>query len=100
MTQQATAPAPTDARPPARPGVPAGVRLSTLRTGDRAVVVGLAGTLAPAVRRRLHDLGVAAGTPVTCLRRAPFGSPVVYRVGDTDLCLRRALTDAVVVAVP
>jgi ferrous iron transport protein A len=90
MTQQATAPAPTDQ---ARPGV----RLSALRTGDQAQVARLADSLPPAVRRRLHDLGVVAGTSVTCVRRAPFGSPVVYRLGETDLCLRRALADAVVV---
>lgn len=95
MTQQATAPAPGEVRLDA----PVAAPLSTLRTGDRAVITGVVDALPAAVRRRLHDLGVAAGTPVTCLRRAPFGSPVVYRVGETDLCLRRALTDAVLVTV-
>ena len=104
MTQQATAPALPRARPalldpdsgaPDRPRV-----LSGLRTGDRAMVSGIESGLDAAVRRRLHDLGVSPGTPVTCLRRAPFGGPIVYRIGETELCLRRTLADAVLVTTP
>ena len=49
---------------------------------------------------RLDPLNEHAGVHEGLDMGAPFGSPVVYRVGDTDLCLRRALTDAVLVAVP
>ncbi|GLK99235.1 hypothetical protein GCM10017581_009760 [Dactylosporangium matsuzakiense] len=44
----------------------------------------------PAVARRLEDLGLTSGTTVDVVRRAPLRDPVVYRVKDYELCLRRA----------
>ena len=31
----------------------------------------------------------ALGAPARAMRRAPLGDPVVYRVADYELCLRR-----------
>ncbi len=73
-------------------------RLSSLRAGESAEVAGICASCEPGLRGRLRDLGITSGTPVTCVRRAPLGSPVVYRIGESDLCLRRALADLVVVA--
>jgi ferrous iron transport protein A len=40
--------------------------------------------------RRLADLGFTEGTEVRIVRRAPLRDPIVYRVCDYDICLRRA----------
>jgi Fe2+ transport system protein FeoA len=73
------------------------VPLSTLRRGESARVLGLTGDLPPALCLRLADLGFVGQTPVLCLRRAPLGSPVVYCVGETELCLRADLARCVLV---
>ncbi|WP_405427760.1 ferrous iron transport protein A [Micromonospora sp. NBC_00617] len=65
-------------------------RLADLPPGSRATIVGLADGAPPSMARRLADLGFTAGTPVQVVRRAPLRDPVVYRVKDYDLCLRRA----------
>ena len=39
--------------------------------------------------KRLRNLGFVPGRIATPLRRAPMGHPVVYRVSDYELCLRR-----------
>jgi ferrous iron transport protein A len=54
------------------------------------MVVGLTADAAPATARRLEDLGFTTGTVVEVVRRAPLRDPVIYRVKDYDLCLRRA----------
>lgn len=71
--------------------------LSSLRVGEAAWVVSVVDDLGPTVCRRLADLGFLAETPVQCLRKAPFGSPVVYCVGETELCMRGDLADCVMV---
>lgn len=38
--------------------------------------------------QRLYDLGFREETQVECIRRAPLGSPIMFRVCDTDICLR------------
>jgi len=73
------------------------LRLADLRRGDTARVIGVRDDLGPVVCRRLADLGFVADTPVECLRRAPLGSPVVYYIGQTELCLRGDLAGCVLV---
>jgi ferrous iron transport protein A len=53
----------------------------------------------PVTARRLVDLGFTRGTAVRVLRRAPLRDPVVYRVKDYELCLRRAQAACVEVEV-
>lgn len=53
-------------------------------------MAGIAAETAPALARRLRDLGFRAGVEVHCLRRAPWGSPTAYRIGEIDVCLRPA----------
>ncbi len=43
-----------------------------------------------ATGRRLLDLGLVPGTPVTLIRRAPLGDPSVYELCGYQLCLRRS----------
>ena len=64
--------------------------LADLTPGSHAVVLGMAVDAPPAVVRRLEDLGLTPGTTVEVVRRAPLRDPVVYRVKDYELCLRRA----------
>ncbi len=73
--------------------------LVDLPAGSSATVVGIAGTAAPHVARRLVDLGLAPGTPVTVVRRAPLRDPTLYRFGGTSLCLRSAQARHVTVRV-
>lgn len=69
---------------------PAERSLSDLRLGTTGRVVGLVeDTASSPIVRRLSNLGFVPGRVVTLLRRAPLGDPVVYRVADYELCLRR-----------
>jgi ferrous iron transport protein A len=65
-------------------------RLADLGPGARATVVRVSAGTAAATARRLADLGFTPGSVVHVLRRAPLRDPVLYRVKDYDLCLRRA----------
>ncbi|MFZ0159928.1 MAG: FeoA family protein [Kineosporiaceae bacterium] len=77
----------------------AGTRLSALARGGRARVTGIDSATPVPVAQRLRDLGFRADTTVSCLRRAPLGSPTIYRVGESDVCLRRSEADHVTVEV-
>ncbi|GGW47004.1 iron transporter FeoA [Streptomyces lucensis JCM 4490] len=64
--------------------------LADLVPGARATVVEVVADGAPDTARRLGALGFAPGTVVEVVRRAPLRDPVVYRVKDYEVCLRRA----------
>ena len=69
----------------------AGTRsLVELPAGASATVVGTTAEAEPHVARRLVDLGLVPGTPVTVVRRAPLRDPTLYRFADTSMCLRAA----------
>ena len=73
-----------------RVGVSAEISLSELGLGTAGRVVGLLEDAASGpIIKRLSNLGFVPGRIVTPLRRAPLGDPVVYRVADYELCLRR-----------
>lgn len=63
-------------------------RLADLPPGRRAVVARVED--GNAIGRRLLDLGFVPRTPVSVLRRAPLGDPVVYELRGTRMCLRRS----------
>jgi ferrous iron transport protein A len=52
-------------------------------------VIGVVAAAAATVGR-LADLGFTVGTVVQVVRRAPLRDPVIYRVKDYEVCLRRA----------
>ena len=62
--------------------------LAQLAPGQQATIVGLMPHANPAVASRLRQLGFRATTRVDVIRRAPLGDPTIYRVLDTELCLR------------
>jgi ferrous iron transport protein A len=64
--------------------------LADLAPGSRARVIRVAVDGDVITTRRLEDLGFTPGAVVDVVRRAPLRDPVVYRVRDYDICLRRA----------
>ena len=64
--------------------------LSDLSPGTSGRITGLRDDgVGGVLIKRLRNLGFVPGRVVTPLRRAPMGDPVVYRVSDYELCLRR-----------
>lgn len=63
--------------------------LADLAPGQRATIVGTVQHAASPVASRLRQLGFRTAAPITVVRRAPLGDPTIYRVQDTELCLRR-----------
>ncbi len=62
--------------------------LAQLAPGQRAKIVGVASHANAAVAGRLHQLGFRPAARVEVIRRAPLGDPTIYRVLDTELCIR------------
>ena len=62
-------------------------KLSELRPGEKGTVLWLTGT--GAIRRRLTDIGLIAGTEVVCLRNSPLGDPTAYRIRGAVMALRK-----------
>lgn len=62
--------------------------LAQLTPGKRATVVGTVAQANPVIANRLRQLGFRAKARVDVIRRAPLGDPTIYRVHDTELCLR------------
>ena len=46
--------------------------------------------LSGGIRRRLQDLGLVAGTQVTCIQRAAAGDPTAYLIRGAVIALREA----------
>lgn len=65
--------------------------LAYLRRGQQGVVTGIDESGSPATARRLMDLGFAPGAVVEFVRRTPLGDPLIFRVADYDIALRRSL---------
>ena len=49
------------------------------------------------IASRLGQLGFRATAQVDVIRRAPLGDPTIYRIQDTELCLRRREAQLIVV---
>lgn len=63
--------------------------LAQLSPGERATITGVAPEASAVVAGRLRQLGFRTASNVEVIRRAPMGDPTIYRVQDTELCLRR-----------
>lgn len=62
------------------------VPLYTLKEGQSARVESI--TSQGAMRRRLQDIGLTIGAPVTCLGRSPFGDPAAFLIRGAAIALR------------
>ena len=70
-------------------------RLSSLRVGEEAVIVGLSPLCRGLERNRLLDLGVVPGSTVSVDLVNPSGSPTAYRLRGASIALRREQADRV-----
>lgn len=64
-------------------------RLSTLRIGEQAEIVGMSALCRGLERNRLLDLGVVPGTVTTIELVNPSGSPIAYRIRGACIALRK-----------
>ena len=74
---------------PARDQSGSVIVLAQLPPGGRETEVGTVAQATSAVASRLNQLGFRPTAQVDVIRRAPLGDPTIYRVQDTELCLRR-----------
>ncbi len=79
-------------------GTPTARRLTGLKQGERAVVRALDAGLQGFTRRRLLDLGLTPGVPVTAELPSLFGDPMAYRVRGTLIALRREQADQILIS--
>ncbi len=71
-----------------RPGSAPATVLAQLSPGQHATIAGVTPDASPAVASRLRQLGFRPTARVEVIRRAPLGDPTIYRVLDTELCIR------------
>ncbi len=64
-------------------------RLTDLKPGEKATVVGISPACRGTERRRFLDLGILPGTAIEAEMISPSGDPIAYRVRGTLLALRR-----------
>ncbi len=64
-------------------------RLSDLKPGEQARILGLSPSCRGVERRRFMDLGILPGTAVTAELEGAGGDPVAYRVRGAMIALRR-----------
>lgn len=75
------------------------VPLCDLAPASRASVAAVTSDTSQATARRLRDLGFTPGTEIEVVRRAPLRDPMIYRLRDYEVCLRRAQAGCVLVRV-
>lgn len=71
--------------------------LDALPYGTKALVVAVSGS--DAVAKRLMEMGVVPGAPVSLIKAAPLGDPLEVRVRSYHLALRRTEAQTITVAV-
>ncbi len=72
-----------------------GERLSNLRPGEKAEVLGISQASRGSERRRFLDLGILPGTVITAEMTSPSGDPIAYRIRDALIALRREQADLI-----
>lgn len=69
--------------------------LSSLKVGEKGIVLGIAKSLRGQQRRRLMDLGIVPGTEIAAELESVTGDPVAYRVRGTTIALRKNQSDKI-----
>ncbi|MBR2743160.1 MAG: ferrous iron transport protein A [Clostridia bacterium] len=64
------------------------MNLKETKIGDTVTVVRIRGE--GAVRRRIMDMGITKGVPVTVRKVAPLGDPIEVTVRGYELSIRKA----------
>ncbi|RNC63513.1 metal-dependent transcriptional regulator [Proteiniphilum sp. X52] len=70
-------------------------RLSSLKIGEKAEVVGISPHLQGPQRRRLMDLGIVPGQRISAIIQSASGDPVGYRIMGTTIGIRRNQSDQI-----
>jgi len=73
------------------------LRLSTLKIGELAGIIGISQECRGANRRRLLDFGMLPGTRITVDLESPMRDPIAYRVRNTSIALRNSLADLILI---
>ena len=69
--------------------------LSSLKIGEKGIVLGISKALRGQQRRRLMDLGVVPGTEITAELQSAVGDPMVYSIKGASIALRKKQTDLI-----
>ena len=77
-----------------------GTTLCDMKPGESERVVTVQQAADPTVGRRLEALGFRPDEEVMCIRRAPMGCPILFRVCGADICLRKEHARMITVAAP
>lgn len=72
-------------------------RLTALKVGQKARVLGLDDSCQGLTRRRFLDLGITPGVLIEPVMQSAFGEPTAYRVRDTLIALRQEQSDLVLI---
>lgn len=70
-------------------------RLSSLKIGEKAEVVGISLNFQGQQRRRLMDLGIVPGQRISAIIQSASGDPVGYRIMGTTIGIRRNQSDQI-----
>jgi ferrous iron transport protein A len=73
----------------------AAATIYSLSPGDWGIVIDI--TAPEPTRQRLIDMGISYGSRVEMVRSAPLGDPILIRVLDTLLALRKQEAQAIVI---
>lgn len=65
-------------------------KLADLKLGETARIAGISPNCRGQERRRLMDLGIVPGTPITALLKSASGDPTGYRIMDTTIGIRKS----------
>lgn len=73
------------------------IRLSSLREGEKAKVIGISSECRGANRRRLLDLGFIKGTTIETEMEGPMKEPKAFKIRNTLIALRDDQADLVLI---
>lgn len=69
--------------------------LSSLKVGEKGIVLGVSKALRGQQRRRLMDLGIVPGTEISAEMQSLGGDPVAYRIKGASIALRKNQADRI-----
>jgi DtxR family Mn-dependent transcriptional regulator len=76
---------------------PSFAKLTALKIGQQARVIGLDDACQGLTRRRFLDLGITPGVLIEPVMQSGFGEPTAYRVRDTLIALRQEQSDLILI---
>lgn len=75
------------------------LKLSSLKYGAEAEILGIKQNCRGEERRRLLDLGFVKGTKITVQNVSPLGNPTAYNLRDTLIALRKEQADSIIIKI-